>query len=338
MDLNLTEMDHSSVVQNAAVTVILSLAALLGIPGNILVIWIITFNMQKKKSPTVVLILNLAIADVLVLISLPLWIYSFVYGWSFGQVFCKLLTFIIHCNMYVSVFLITVMSAERFVAVTYPFTSQRWRKVKVVCVVVLFVWILALLFAIPVLMYQELGNDENGQPQCMFGNFSSETQEILCIMIQFIVAFVIPFLMMSIFYMCIGKKLRGMIFKRHNRTGMVIGTVVVVFFICWMPYHAVNLVSVIALMTKTNEAISDTLYEIYDYGILVAGALVFLNSCANPIIYAFAARNIRSGFQVSTFGKLFDQMTHSESRKKSKDASTEKKSFTLEELNSLQNV
>ncbi|XP_051884665.1 uncharacterized protein LOC127577480 [Pristis pectinata] len=340
MDLSDTEMDHSPVVKNAVVGIILSLASLLGIPGNILVIWIIVFNMQKQRSPTVVLILNLAVADVLVLITLPLWIYTFVHGWPFGRAFCKILTFIIHCNMYVSIFLITVMSGERFLAVIYPFTSQRWRKIMVVRVMVLLVWVLAFLFAIPVLMYQELDSDENGRPQCLYVNFGSDDEEILCVMIQFIVAFVIPFSMMSVFYICIGRKLKGMTFQRHTRTGTVIVTVVIVFFICWMPYHAVNLVSVIALMTKTNEAISNTLNNIYNYGILVAGALVFFNSCANPIIYALAARNIRNGFQVSAFGKFFDQMTHSlkeESKKESKGSSKQELSFTLEDCHSLQN-
>lgn len=340
MEMGDSETDRTLVVKNALVCTVLGLASVLGIPGNGMVIWIILFHMRRQRSPTVVLLLNLAIADVLVLATLPLWIYSFVHGWPFGQTFCKLLTFVVHCNMYVSIFLITVMSAERFMAVLYPFSSQRWRTVAVVRAMVLLAWLLASLFAIPVLVYQVLDADEHGQDQCMYGTFSSDEQEILCTMIQFLVAFAIPFSMMSVFYFCIGRKLRGMTFKRQSRTGMVIGTVVIVFFVCWMPYHVVNLISLAAMMLKTNETVSDTLTDIYNYGVLFAGALVFFNSCANPIIYAFAARSIRDGFHMSAFGTFFDQMTNSvkeESRKRSKDTSKANESYTLQELHSSQN-
>ncbi|XP_078257747.1 leukotriene B4 receptor 1-like [Rhinoraja longicauda] len=335
MDVGGSETDRSAVVQNALVCVVLGLASLLGIPGNGMVIWVILFHMQRQRSPTVVLLLNLAIADLLVLVTLPLWTYSFVHGWPFGQIFCKLLTFVVHCNMYVSIFLITAMSGERFAAVRYPFSSQRWRTVAVVWAVVLLAWVLAALFAAPVLMYQELGHDDQGQDQCMYGNFSSEGQEILCTMVQFIVAFVIPFSMMSVFYFGIGRKLKGMSFKRQTRTGVVIGTVVIVFFVCWVPYHVVNMISLADMVTRANQTVSDTLTDIHNYGILLAGALVFFNSCANPVIYAFAARSIQDGFRVSAFGRFFDQMTNSvkeESRIRSKDTSKKDESLTLEEL------
>lgn len=58
-----------------AVCTILSLAFIVGFPGNAFVVWTICERM-KQRSPTVVLILNLAIADLLVLVTLPIWIYS----------------------------------------------------------------------------------------------------------------------------------------------------------------------------------------------------------------------------------------------------------------------
>eukprot|EP00061_Rhincodon_typus_P017494 g46204.t1 len=208
------------VTQNTAATIILSLACLVGVPGNALVIWIVLFAMKKQRSPTVILILNLAIADELVLITLPLWIYAFVNGWAFGQPFCKFLSYIVCCNMYVSIFLITVMSIERFMAVIYPFASQRWRQNKVVVKVVFIVWVLALLFSIPVLLYQVVDADDTGQQYCLYMQFETDKEEIFCTVFQTLVSFVIPFMVLSISYFCIGRKVKRMTFNTKNRTGV----------------------------------------------------------------------------------------------------------------------
>ncbi|XP_067906021.1 leukotriene B4 receptor 1-like [Heterodontus francisci] len=339
MEMSNNGTDQLFTAQNAAASIILSLACLLGVPGNVLVICIILFAV-KQRSPTVVLILNLAIVDMLVLITLPLWIYTIMHGWTFGEAFCKILAYLVYCNMYVSIFLITVMSAERFMAVFYPFTMQRWRRNKVVVKVVPAIWVLAFLFSVPVLIYQVVGVDANGRQQCLYMQFDTDEQEILCTMIQIVVAFIIPFSVLSICYFCIGRKMKQMTFNTQNRTGVVIGSVVIVFFICWVPHHILNLASVIALMTKTsNQIMSDTFSEFYDIGVLVTGALAFINSCVNPVVYAFAARNIRRNFRLTALTKLFDQLTHSikeESGKECMDITRKDTSATMEEICSVQ--
>ncbi|XP_020370777.1 leukotriene B4 receptor 1-like [Rhincodon typus] len=342
MELSNNMTEQLPVTQNTAATIILSLACLVGVPGNALVIWIVLFAMKKQRSPTVILILNLAIADELVLITLPLWIYAFVNGWAFGQPFCKFLSYIVCCNMYVSIFLITVMSIERFMAVIYPFASQRWRQNKVVVKVVFIVWVLALLFSIPVLLYQVVDADDTGQQYCLYMQFETDKEEIFCTVFQTLVSFVIPFMVLSISYFCIGRKVKRMTFNTKNRTGVVIGTVVIVFFICWMPHNVLNLISITALMTSTsNEAISRTLNDIYSGGTFIAGALAFINSCINPVLYAFAAQKIRNGFQISALTKLFDQLTHSgkeESRKECMNNTRKDTSITMEEMDCLQDT
>ncbi|KAK9542552.1 hypothetical protein VZT92_000404 [Zoarces viviparus] len=81
----------------AVACVILGLSFLVGAPGNLLVIWTILRHV-KQRSHTVVLILHLAVADLLVLITLPLWIYSLVHTWVFGEALCKALVYIVKKN------------------------------------------------------------------------------------------------------------------------------------------------------------------------------------------------------------------------------------------------
>lgn len=75
--------------------VILGLSFLVGVPGNLLVIWTILRHVQQR-SHTVVLILHLAAADLLVLITLPLWIYSLAHSWVFGEASCKAMVYVIN--------------------------------------------------------------------------------------------------------------------------------------------------------------------------------------------------------------------------------------------------
>ena len=140
-------MDPLSSVGQTISATFLGLAFLLGAPGNLLVIWII-WRHVKPRTHTILLILHLAAADLLVLITLPLWIYSLVYSWVFGEVFCQTVVYVIHVCMYSSIFLITLMSIERLVAVRYPLVINFSSIQNVLDVSLIAAWVLALLLGV----------------------------------------------------------------------------------------------------------------------------------------------------------------------------------------------
>ncbi|XP_041077303.1 leukotriene B4 receptor 1-like [Polyodon spathula] len=98
-------------MESSVPSVILGLSFLVGVPGNLLVIWTILYHI-KHRSHTVVLILNLAVCDFMVVITLPVWIYSLADAWVFGETFCKAMVHVVYSSMYGSMFLITLMSAD----------------------------------------------------------------------------------------------------------------------------------------------------------------------------------------------------------------------------------
>lgn len=112
--------------RRAVACVILGLSFIIGVPGNLLVIWTILRHV-KQRSHTVVLILHLAAADLLVLITLPLWIYSLVQSWVLGKTLCQAVVYIVNVCMFSSIFFVTVMGVERFVAVCHPYVMMRWK-------------------------------------------------------------------------------------------------------------------------------------------------------------------------------------------------------------------
>ncbi|XP_062923504.1 leukotriene B4 receptor 1 [Mobula hypostoma] len=318
---NTETTDQSFGVEHGiAASIILGVTCLIGVPGNSLVIWIILFKMKKWPS-TILLILNLAIADLVVLITLPLWIYSITSSWVFGEASCKIFSYLIYCNLYGSVFFIMLMSIDRFMAIIYPFASQKWRKVSFICKVIVVVWILAFLFAVPIIPIKRVQMVDY-KKQCSAREYDSKTQQITCLALETFVGFVIPFTVLIVCYAYVARRVNKMTFKSKNRSEMLIASIVIAFVVCWLPYHVFNVIEFASLMVRPDSGASATLDHISEVGSYVTGALAFISSSINPMLYAFAARSMRSGFRSSVMVKIFEQM----------DRST-KDEYTMERIN-----
>uniref|UniRef100_A0A8D0F5L5 G-protein coupled receptors family 1 profile domain-containing protein n=1 Tax=Strix occidentalis caurina TaxID=311401 RepID=A0A8D0F5L5_STROC len=301
MTYYMSQAEESSIhstwnIVRSVVCIILSLSFIIGTPGNCIVIWTVCTKM-KQVSPSVLLILNLAIADVLVLITLPIWIYSFADSWVFGVIFCKILVFIIYCSMYASIFLITALSLERLMAVFYPFTIQRYKTKEKISLVMFLIWFLSITFGISVIPFQET-EEMNGGLLCTCRNYSSNRQKVSYLLLETLAGFVIPFLIICTCYMCVARRISRMSYQSKQRSERLIASIV----------------------ELSNEEMSLALDEIVSRGVYISGALVFISSCINPLLYAFAARRFQNHLRFAKISKLFEQMSQTvteEDKKKS---------------------
>lgn len=134
---------------------ILTLAFLLGFPGNLFVVWSVLCRV-RKRSVTCILVLNLALADAFLLLTAPLFLRYLAggRGWEFGSAMCKLVHYLSNVNMYVSIYLICLMSMDRWLAVTKPFLSQRMRTKRPLLALLMGVWILAFILSLPMPFYR----------------------------------------------------------------------------------------------------------------------------------------------------------------------------------------
>lgn len=286
----------------AVACVILALSFLVGAPGNLLVIWTILRHI-KQRSHTVVLILHLAAADLLVLITLPVWIYSLADKWVFGEELCKTLVYVINVCMYSSIFLITLMSMERYLAICHPFLMMRLKIKTIMSRLLVLVWLLAFLLGVPTLLTQT-SDKSNGTEQCLSKEFSSETEEIIFLCLETLVGFVIPFIVLSICYYLVAVQLKKMSFNSKQRSMVLVHAVVIAFALCWLPYHIINITNVIcSLQSGTeNECVPTSI-------VFGSGALVFISSSVNPVLYALFARNFRGSLEDSRLVRLFRELT-----------------------------
>ncbi|XP_066510948.1 leukotriene B4 receptor 1-like [Hoplias malabaricus] len=293
--------ETESYIGRAVACTILALCFVVGTPGNLLVVWTVLKHV-KQHSHTVLLVLHLAIADLLVLVTLPLWIYSLARSWVFGQFTCKAMVYLIYSCMYTSVFLITIMSMERFMAVRFPFKMLQWKTSDIMYRILAVAWALAFLLGIPAFLARQLDESEDGTQNCHSTEYSSVAIEVFCMSLETLVGFVIPFFILAVCYCNVASQLRQIQSRTKQKSAFLIGSVVAAFALCWLPHHILNVISVTHLLVDSSNWLPDAV-------VFVSGSLAFISSSVNPMLYAFAARNFQGGLKKSAMAKLFQELT-----------------------------
>uniref|UniRef100_A0A4W4HAB5 G-protein coupled receptors family 1 profile domain-containing protein n=1 Tax=Electrophorus electricus TaxID=8005 RepID=A0A4W4HAB5_ELEEL len=289
----------------AGACVILAVCFVVGTPGNLLVVWTILRHV-KQRSHTVLLILHLAVADLLALATLPLWIYSLARSWVFGEVTCKAVVYLVHVCMYASIFLITVMSVERFLAVRYPFVSASWKRKRALSKMLLALWVASFLFSIPLLV--TLDGEAADEP-CLYRSYKSPMQEAAILLLESLLGFVLPLLVLVVCYGCLFSRVARMVLCSRRRSTTLIAAVVLLFSLCWTPHHISNVLSLVLLTLEKDSPVASSLQAVVNDMVMVAGALAFVSSAVNPVLYAFAARNFRSSLRETGIQKLFRHLS-----------------------------
>uniref|UniRef100_A0A8C8T2V2 G-protein coupled receptors family 1 profile domain-containing protein n=1 Tax=Peromyscus maniculatus bairdii TaxID=230844 RepID=A0A8C8T2V2_PERMB len=220
--------------------VLLSVALAVGLPGNSFVVWSILKRMQKR-SVTALLVLNLALADLAVLLTAPFFLHALSQRtWSFRVTGCRLCHYICGVSMYASVLLITVMSLDRSLAVARPFVSQKVRTKTVARWVLVSIWVVSFLLATPVLAYRTVKR-YNRTLVCR-SDYPSDGHSAFHLLFETTTGFLLPFLAVVASYSDIGRRLQARRFRRSRRTGRLVVLIILAFAAFWLPYHLVNLV------------------------------------------------------------------------------------------------
>ncbi|XP_063310907.1 leukotriene B4 receptor 1 isoform X1 [Pelobates fuscus] len=284
---------------------ILSLAFIIGFPGNVFIIWTVLTRI-RKRSVTCILILHLAIADMSLLLTAPFFLHLLSTGsWVFGHVVCKLCHYISCLSMYASIFLITFMSVDRFLAVALPFSSQKLRTKEIVLRLTFSVWVLSALLAIPMPFYRDVFIISN-RTLCIPYHKSSG-HIIFQYLFETLFGFLIPFTIIVFCYVYIGIRLRSAQFQSKRKTSRLVILIIVTFALFWIPYHLVNMLQVSGETTsklKLKNAAKSARPNVT--------ALAFLSSSANPVLYAFAGGSFIRTAGIGFMAKLLEA-SHSES-------------------------
>ncbi|KAJ8341186.1 hypothetical protein SKAU_G00334770 [Synaphobranchus kaupii] len=99
-----------------------------GILGNAFVLLVFALHKARWTVPEIYLS-NLAVADLLLLAGLPFWAMNILnrFNWPYGEFLCKAVNMSITVNMYTSIYLLMMVTVDRYLALVRTMTA-RWMR------------------------------------------------------------------------------------------------------------------------------------------------------------------------------------------------------------------
>ncbi|TSK22574.1 Mu-type opioid receptor [Bagarius yarrelli] len=256
----------------------------------------------KMKTATNIYIFNLALADALATSTLPFQSVNYLMGtWHFGDILCKIVMSIDYYNMFTSIFTLTTMSVDRYIAVCHPVKALDFRTPRNAKIINVCNWILSSAIGLPVMIMAstittiDYHNNDIVDCTLVFPHPSWYWENLLKICV-FIFAFIMPVLIITVCYglmilrlksvrMLSGSKEKDRNLRRITRMVLV---VVAVFIVCWTPIH-------IFVIIKALVTIPNSLLQTITWHFCIA--LGYTNSCLNPVLYAFLDENFKRCFR-----------------------------------------
>ncbi|XP_077141490.1 type-2 angiotensin II receptor [Ranitomeya variabilis] len=279
-----------------------SFVFIFGFIGNSLVISVLCLEGDLKTVASIY-ILNLAIADLLFLMTLPFWATYYACGlnWMFGAVMCKISSSLLTLNIFASIFFISCMSVDRYMAIVYPLRSQR-RTLNQAILVAFIIWALAIMSTLPTFYFRNTYYIKSLGVHACIMDFPTEEYSSWCVamaLLKIILGFCFPITIILTCYFMIGlhlKKTNGSILnkKTRDRVLKIVTAIVVCFLICWMPFHVLTFLDVLTRMEIINDCRIKTFVEA---AMPLSICLGFSNSCINPLLYCFVGNQFRENFR-----------------------------------------
>ncbi|XP_032084649.1 melanin-concentrating hormone receptor 1-like [Thamnophis elegans] len=253
----------------------------------------------KRKVVSDIYILNLALADLLFLLGMPLIIHQLLQeqGWVFGDFLCWAATTIDLNNQFSSVAIITLLCIDRYVAVVYSSTIAQRRNLRCTAMINVGIWVGSLILATPAMLYTRIFWD-NKTEICLI-DLPGPHSVYWYTLYQSFIAFLLPLLVITVLYSLTLQHLFRAMRRVHRKasarsqkvTRMAL-TIIAAFFICWTPYHVLQLVNLTA-------APSATFFYLYQATI----CLSYAHSCISPILVIFCTEFFQEKMAQSRWGQ-----------------------------------
>ncbi|KAB5586599.1 hypothetical protein PHYPO_G00003540 [Pangasianodon hypophthalmus] len=269
-----------------------SIVFIVGLIGNSLVVCVLV-KYQKRSNVTDVCLFNLALSDLVFLISLPFWAhYAANTEWTFGGFMCHTVTALYMLGFYGSIFFMILMTVHRYtmtVHVHTPHISKHW-SVRASIVLVLFMWALSLGASLPAIIFSQVKN-ESGEWTCRVEYPQGTAWESFSYIELNFLGLIIPLSVMVFCYSRIIPVLMAMKSPKKHKAVKLIFVLVTVFFLFWTPYNIVIFLKFLHRLGYMNTCQWD---QDLNIAMLWVETIAFSHCCLNPIIYAFVGQKFRN--------------------------------------------
>lgn len=303
----------------------------LGILGNVFVL--LVFGLHKKACTVADIYLgNLAAADLLLVLCLPFWAINSIDGfnWRFGSLMCKLVNTGIRMNMFCSIYLLVLVSADRYIALAHAMSRGRMRRSRCAKLNCIAVWVFGLILSIPTLHFRDPQFIPELNITACILNYPNPNIGHVCDILLILLGFIVPFLVISYCTLKIIRALREQVIDRFNaenterKATVLVLVVLMVFLLCWVPFHLVTLMDILMRFGVFSgcdfETAVDVSNQIFTY-------LALSNSVLNPILYVIVGKNFRKKVK-ELMKQLMEKKNDSTSSSTRSQLSSTLKTFT----------
>ena len=281
----------------------ISHSCIVGILGNSLVIHVYLHTSGKfTKSVTNTFIAALAAADLVTSICLiPVPTLSRIPENVAGHIYCKIIYshFVMWVSIMASVFSLTTLAIERYVAITRPIRYKKLFTVKMTRLIIVMIWTSSFVFNTWILYCNHVHNT-----LCVI-DFGSAAFQMFIGVSAFIVKYLVPIIAMLFTNIRSIRVLKARshaftkssqqmknpnlaLLRARQRVINMVFSVVVAFIVCWSPDQFAFLGWNLGIVPF--EYILGDLYRVFV-------VMAFANSCINPFLYALTNENFRQAIK-----------------------------------------
>ncbi|XP_041802415.1 P2Y purinoceptor 1-like [Chelmon rostratus] len=249
----------------------------------------------KKLKIINVFVLNLGLADILYLLTLPfLVVYYFMKSrWIFGDTFCKVTRFCFNLNLYGSIGFLTCISVYRYLAIVHPMRVMGRITVTHSVTISVMVWLLVSVQSLPDMFYPKTFGNTTGK--CYDTTSTIHVEDYLKYSLGWtLTGFCIPFLITAgcyghvIVLLCQTNTIDKVLKQRSLKLLFIL---ILLFSVCYIPYHVLknlNLWSRVLSKQRICRGWSNGVFVARQ----ISRALVCLNSALNPLVYLHGNEDI----------------------------------------------
>lgn len=276
-------------------TVLYGCVFLLGMAVNGLMVTVLLRRWRLLRISEIYL-LHLALADLMLLFTLPFSIAENAIGWLFGDLLCKLIGLGMQLNLLCGSFLVACIGFDRYLAIVRAVTSMRCRRRRTVHLTCISLWLVCLAISVPNLVFLTVKQETNtSRVSCFFHDYGIHGHNwVLTIRVLEHVCFFLPLAVMSYCYTAVVvtlfKSQRSQIQQGAIKLALLI---TLVFCFCWLPYNTASVIKTMTDLSIVKYKSCESLLRLQST-LIVTKCLGFSHCCLNPILYAFVGVRFRN--------------------------------------------
>ncbi|XP_049919345.1 2-oxoglutarate receptor 1-like [Epinephelus moara] len=287
---------------------------IVGLVGNVTSLGIYLTKLRPWTSSSIIMV-NLALTDLLYVLSMPFLIYYYSNGdsWTLGDFMCRFVRFGFHFNLYGSILFLMCHAVFRYMVVIKPLRSAQVQQKSWGIIACSAVWVIAAAEITPMLTMISL-EKRNNKTYCLDFASTIPVDDVRWYgWLLTAIGFLLPLVVVFMCYIGVVKQLvkgPSSTSPCRMRARRVTVLILVVFVVCFLPYHILR---VLRIETRKIPETPCMVERIVHAAYIISRPLAGLNTFFNLALYTLSGDKFRRAFLSTFYWENFTWLTKARS-------------------------